>query len=115
LSVGLALVVTACTDAPRNERRSDGGTPETTEQAIEVPDVQGLTTTEADRVLIGVGLLLQVTTEGGDDALVLSQSPQPGTVVDPGTTVTVRARCYPAPCPSPVEGTIYDPCTCASR
>ena len=31
------------------------------------------------------------------------------------SVVTVRALCFPAPCPSPGKGRqIYDPCTCAA-
>jgi beta-lactam-binding protein with PASTA domain len=84
---------------------------------VKVPRLIGLKTGDADRVLGAGGLLLSVepTDEDGDGTIV-SQSPIPGTNVERGTVVTVRARCVPAPCPMPAEGAeIYDPCTCAAR
>jgi hypothetical protein len=122
-AVGIALALAACTRAPSDRRAVTPGERPPAETVLEspgprisVPDVTQLTTTQADRILTRVGLMIRVNTVGGDDALVVSQTPLPGTIVDPGSRVRVRARCYPAPCPSPPKGEhIYDPCTCASR
>ncbi len=82
-----------------------------------VPSVIGLTTREADARLKNVGLVLRVDpVGGGNDAVVLAQSPAAGASLTRGDVVTVRARCFAAPCPFPGEGKeIYDPCTCAAR
>ncbi len=85
-------------------------------QGTTVPNLIGLNTVQANQSLATAGLLLEVDPVGGKNALVLFQSPLAGTSAAPGSTVVVRASCFPAPCPSPGKGqTIFDPCTCASR
>ncbi len=82
-----------------------------------VPDVLGLQRVEAKRMLEDLGLepIVDPAGEPSDD-VVKGQSPVPGTAVGPGTTVIITVGCFPAPCPSSVNGeTIYDPCSCSTR
>jgi hypothetical protein len=114
VALGIALLcslfIAACTSSGGDMLRTPSPT------GTGVPDVRGVTTTEADRTLQGAGLLLQVDPVGGSDSVVIDQSPEPGAPVPADSTVLVQARCYPAPCPFPGEGkVIYDPCTCAAR
>jgi hypothetical protein len=114
-----ALVIGACTfrsvDQPDGAEKEPGDS--LSEPRVATPDVVGLTTSRADSVVQGKGLLLEVApVGGGDDQIVLAQSPKAGELTLSHSVVLVQARCHPAPCPSPDEGkTIYDPCTCAAR
>jgi hypothetical protein len=112
----IVVIAVACTDEAAVSPSSEAPT-SAAASGLEVPDLSGLTTTEADQELQGMGLLLEVmTATGGDDHTILAQSPAAGTAAEVGSIVTVTARCSPAPCPFPGESReIYDPCTCASR
>jgi beta-lactam-binding protein with PASTA domain len=80
-----------------------------------VPDVVGLSTKEAVAVLDHHSLPFDIRPVGGSRPVVVRQSPAPGGPVASGVIVVLEVSCFPAPCPSPLGGTIYDPCTCASR
>jgi hypothetical protein len=65
---------------------------------IDVPDVTGLSADDAKQQLEDAHLVAKTTTDGGGffdqilggDPQVCSTDPEPGTSVDPGTTVTVH-------------------------
>jgi hypothetical protein len=65
---------------------------------IEVPDVTGLSADDAKQQLEDAHLVAKTETDGGGffdqilggDPQVCSTDPEPGTTVDPGTTVTVQ-------------------------
>lgn len=114
LALALPMPISGCTSG----ESAGPATPPTQSISTEdgVPDVTGLTTVAADRVLQDAGLLLEVDPIGGGDLVIVSQSPDPGDPEPADRAVHVQARCYPAPCPSSAEGkTIYDPCTCSAR
>jgi len=65
---------------------------------VRVPDLTGYTPSDAKDALAGLGLEADVQETGGffdfllpENARVCETDPQPGTQVDPGTTVTVHA------------------------
>lgn len=68
-------------------------------EAVDVPDVRGMTEDAARRALVGVGLELgSVTTQTSDTTdpgLVISQNPGQGTSADPGTAVSVVLAAEP--------------------
>lgn len=60
---------------------------------IEVPDLVGKTAEAANRILVNCGLNVSVSgATGKSGAIVMSQSPAPGTAVEKGTVVTVDMR-----------------------
>ncbi|MDQ3647224.1 MAG: Stk1 family PASTA domain-containing Ser/Thr kinase [Actinomycetota bacterium] len=88
--------------------------PEEAEQAeqVSVPDVTGLTRTEALRTLRGAGLRGSVseraTDEPDEDGVVIRQSPGSGAEVDEGSTVTLVVGRFEAP-EDPVDPDPVDP------
>ncbi|MBI4260662.1 MAG: PASTA domain-containing protein [Actinobacteria bacterium] len=82
-----------------------------------MPDLVGLTRTEASQLLRTMGLVFWVETAGQPlDDIVVGQTPEPGVHLSSGAEVIIRARCLAAPCPTNPAGTlIYDPCSCDFR
>ena len=62
-----------------------------TEEAITVPDVMGMTASEANDAIVGLGLNIAMTGDAIDDAycVVTNQLPVAGEQVPVGSTVTV--------------------------
>jgi hypothetical protein len=72
-------------------------------QRVRVPDLVGLTESEAKRQLSNAGLTARITrrtTTGTAPGTVLSTGPDGGTLVDPGATVTVIVAARPTPATS---------------
>jgi beta-lactam-binding protein with PASTA domain/predicted Ser/Thr protein kinase len=77
----------------------------TVAQAVEVPDVTGLDVDEATAQLDAAGFEVRVrdtvTTNAGDDGVVLAQSPDAGEERRRGSTVTIRVGSYAGDTPTP--------------
>lgn len=69
---------------------------ETPKNTVTVPDVMGKTAVVANSVIINSGLNIRITGttnyENGVGAVVVSQNPAAGSVVSPGTIITVEFR-----------------------
>lgn len=127
LAVGLALLLGACgvaladsldtnvdpttttppsptsTTAPESDDSTTTVPPSVDPGVVSVPDLSGLTLTEARRLLTEAGLDLVALPEDTGSAIVVAQGPAPGIEVDEGSVVTVdvqvRATCNP---PDPI-------------
>jgi len=66
---------------------------ETAERTVVIPDVVGETASSASAMLRGVGLNARVRGVPGEGgAICASQSPEAGTIVEPGTVVTINFK-----------------------
>jgi hypothetical protein len=120
-AIGLALLVGmlltgACTGGGPHPP-TEAPTTSNPSGFVAVPDVVGLSTASAVVAMDDAGLAFEINPVGGSAPLVIRENPEPGTQVRVGSTVTLEASCYPAPCPfQPGSGkTTYDRCTCAAR
>jgi hypothetical protein len=118
----LGVVLGGCTgddtggQAPDTRGHSSPDVLPTSEATVVVPDLIGMSRTEAEAAIEAAGLLPVVATAEGEQDDVISQTPAVGERVEPGHEVTILVRCPAAPCPYPGEGeTIYDPCGCLHR
>lgn len=92
-------------------------TPGGLEQVESVPDLVGMKRVAASKRLGDLGVLFLIhPVRGRDDDEVVAQEPGAGTLAQASTSVLLRVRCEPRPCPPPPEGKqLYDPCSCAWR
>ena len=85
---------------------------ETTSPMVEIPDIAGETLAEARIILSVLGLTVETveeigreTSKVGDERIVVSQQPAPGTLADAGTTVILTMpRSAKSSAPEPAAG-----------
>ena len=59
-------------------------------RSVTVPDVSGMGAAEASAILTGVGLNVHIKgAAGSGEALCTYQSPAAGTIVEPGTVISI--------------------------
>lgn len=87
-AVGAALLVVGLS-AGCTERAEDSPGPSSSEEAeaVRVPDVVGLKSSDATAQLTGAGF--DVVVDGSGDGTVSQQDPAPGAAVAKGSTVTI--------------------------
>lgn len=122
-SLVIPLAMVACTHSSHEtpagsvpNDRSAVGSPSREALDGAMPDLVGLSRSQAAERLDHLGLLFEVVATGPPgDGTVVGQNPAAGTPLPASAVVRLVVRCVPAPCPSPLHGTIFDPCTCEAR
>jgi stage V sporulation protein D (sporulation-specific penicillin-binding protein) len=71
------------------------------ERQVTVPDVVGMSGQQANRTILNAGLNIKITGSGieSGQSIAAAQEPAAGTVVEPGTVVTVTFEEGPAESP----------------
>jgi hypothetical protein len=96
----LALLAACTSGSPgptleTSPSRTAGGSttaPSESPSGVVVPDLRGLETTHADRLLEAYGLKMSVDPIGGKTRKLVAQRPKEGTVVELNSIVTVQAK-----------------------